>query len=301
MDKSFGEGYISKVKNQQVEQIGDETFNTNSANTITIAGDIALGQLKKVLIVLNGSMLLVIPGLAWLLTERTLRPVEKAYNKQKRFVSDASHELRTPLTIMLGELDVTLKKTRTPKEYQATIKSTREEVHSLHQLTEELLLLTKNAIPQVKELVDLVDLLTETISHLLPIAEKQDIKVVFDPPNKPIEITGSATMLRQLFTNLLDNSIKFTSKNGHITLSIKQAEKDVRIIVTDNGIGMTNQETSQAFERFYQADTARHSKGFGLGLAISKAIVEQHHGSIAIHSKTHQGTTVTIDLPLTTP
>ncbi len=300
MDKSFGEGYISKIKNQQVEQIGDEAIDTNSANTITIAGDVALGQLKKVLLVLNGSMLLVIPGLAWLLTERTLRPVEKTYNKQKQFVSDASHELRTPLTIMLGELDVTLKKVRTPKEYQAAIKSTREEVHSLHQLTEELLLLSRNDQPQVKEPVDLVDLLTETISHLLPLAAQKNIEVVFDPPNKAIEITGSATMLRQLFTNLLDNAIKFTSKNGRVTLNIKQAEKNVRIIITDNGIGMTDQEASQAFERFYRADTARRSKGFGLGLAISKAIVEQHHSSIAISSKQNIGTTVIVDLLLTT-
>ena len=148
--------------------------------------------------------------------------------------------------------------------------------------------------------MDLIDVLTETISRVLPLATQKNMKVVFEPPNSIIEVIGSTTMLRQLFTNLLDNAIKFTPKNGRITVSIIPTEKDVRIAVKDNGIGMTNQEVDQAFERFYRADTARSSKGLGLGLAISKAIVEQHNGSIEISSKDSKGTTVTIYLPRTT-
>ena len=223
MDRSLGEGYISKVQNQQVEQAGDVAFNGNSAQTVTVAGDVAQRQLKKVLIVLNVGMLVVVPVLAWLLTERTLRPIEKTYNKQKQFVSDASHELRTPLTIMQGELDVALKKPRSPQEYRLTLKSTREEVGRLHELTEVLLFVAKNNQTQTgiygTDKVDINDTLTEVTSRLSLLAKKKSLELSFVPPTANLLVNGSRTALNQLFTNLVDNAIEFTPKKGTVVVS----------------------------------------------------------------------------------
>lgn len=300
MDRSFGEGYISKVKDQQVEQTGDVAFDDKSAETVTVAGDVALGQLKKVLIILNGSMLFVVPGLAWILTARTLRPIEETYDKQKQFVSDASHELRTPLTIMQGEIDVTLRQSRTPKEYQVTLRSTREELERLHQLTEGLLLVAKNdqaQIPLANHFVDVIDVLTEVTSRFSKIAQGRQVKLVFDPPNKRLITKGFPASIDQLFTNLVDNAIKFTPKKGQVSVQAELSVKDIIVRVKDTGIGMTKQERNQVFRRFYRAETSRTTKGFGLGLSISKAIVEQHNGTISVESKQQVGTTVIVTLP----
>lgn len=300
MDRSFGEGYISKVKNQQVEQTGDVAFDDKTVETVTVAGDVALGQLKRVLIILNGTMLLVVPGLAWVLTGRTLRPIEETYDKQKQFVSDASHELRTPLTIMQGELDVALKQPRTPKEYQATIKSTREELDRLHQLTEGLLLVARGDQERsisMNHSVDIVDVLTEVVSRFSRPAEAKHILLTFNPPNQRLTTEGFPVTIDQLFTNLVDNAIKFTPEHGRVSVSAKLAGKNIMISVEDSGMGMTKAQTSKVFGRFYRAETSRTTKGFGLGLAISKAITDQHHGTISLKSEPRKGTTVTVTLP----
>jgi len=300
MDQSFGEGYISKVQSQQLERNGVLAANSNSGKTALIAGDIALDRLKDILLALNGLLLLVVPGLAWLLTSRTLRPIEKTYAKQRQFVSDASHELRTPLTIMQGELDITLKKPRTPAQYQSSLKSTREEVIRLHDLTEALLLVARGDQQRLgPDLgnVDVTDTITEVVSRLSPLANAKQITLKFDPPAVKLTVSGSEKMLEQLLTNLVENAVKFTPNAGSVTVIAKPANRDVSICIADTGIGMAEAVVPQAFERFYRADAARQQSGFGIGLAICKAIVEQHKGTIGLQSKLGHGTTVKVTLP----
>jgi signal transduction histidine kinase len=300
VDKSFGESYVSKVKNQQIEHAGDIPFDSKSAQTVTIAGDIALGQLKEVLVAFNVGMIIVIPGLALLLTERTLRPIEKTYEKQKRFVSDASHELRTPLTIMQGEIDVTLMQPRSPKEYQQALVSTREEVARLHELTESLLTIARGDQQPVQdrmEEVDIIDALTEVVSRLEPLAASKKLHLTFEPPTTNLSVNGSPAALKQLFTNLVENAIKFTPSGGSVTVNANASDKYVQILVADTGIGIKPAAAKLAFERFYRDDNARAEKGFGLGLSICRTIVEQHGGKIALESTSGKGTTVTVLLP----
>jgi signal transduction histidine kinase len=296
MDQSFGEGYISKVTSRQ-EQNGEVV---SSPETVRIAGDVALDRLKYTLIVLNGVLVFAVPWLAWLLTSRTLRPIENTYAKQRQFVSDASHELRTPLTIMQGELDVTLKKDRSVGEYQASLKSTREEVKRLHALTDALLFVARSdqRSARIKQNeVDLTDVLTEVVSRLGPLAATKRITVRFEPPAAKLVVSGSEEMLKQLFTNLAENAIKFTKKAGQVSVSAEPTAHIIDIYISDTGIGMTKQAVSRAFDRFYRADEARHQSGFGLGLSICKAIVEEHSGSIGLESKVGHGTTVKVSLP----
>lgn len=298
MERSFGEGYVSQVQSQQGSQTGNQAFDNHSKETATIAGNVAFHQLGRILLLLNGLMVVVIPGLAWLLTARTLRPIEATYNRQNQFVSDASHELRTPLTIMQAELDLALRQTRLPQEYRATIQSARQEVARLHELTEALLFIARQDHQpiQLTEPVDITDVLTEVVCRLQPLADAKQQTIQFEPP-PAMRLSGSSSMLQQLFTNLLDNAIKFSPNGGRIVIICDLSDKQAVIRIIDSGPGMSRLASQMAFERFYRADSARSQRGFGLGLPICKAIVDQHGGSINLSSAAGQGTTVTVNLP----
>jgi signal transduction histidine kinase len=300
MDHSFGEGYISKVNSKQAEQNKVVELSSESGKTALIAGDVALDELKYTLVILNLILIGLVPGLAWLLTSRTLRPIEKSYAKQRQFVSDASHELRTPLTIMQGELDVTLKQPRSPKEYQRSLKITREEVVRLHSLTEALLYVARSdqqTLGMQAVEVDITDTINEVVARLEPIAHAKRLTLVFEPIPIKLVTSGSNEMLQQLFTNLVENAIKFTGRKGAVTVTTSLEGHVITIAVADTGVGMSHQDVVQVFERFYRADESRTKTGFGLGLAICKAIVEQHNGTIVLSSELGKGTTVTVTLP----
>jgi signal transduction histidine kinase len=300
MDNSFGEGYISQVKGRQTEQSGEFDFNDKSVETVTIAGDVAMGRLEWVLLILNGGMLLVIPPLAWMLTGRTLRPIETMYDRQEQFVSDASHELRTPLTVIQGELDVALKKERSPREYQRVLDSARQELGGLHELVEALLLETRAGEGKAmlaQDEVDIIDLLTETIERMSPLTVAKSGSLEFDPPTTRLVVRGSSIMLGRLFGNVIDNAVKAIDSGGHILVTAEAQGVHVLVTVSDDGHGMTQEAVAHSFDRFYQADDARARQGFGLGLAISKTIVEQHRGTITLTSEPGRGTLVSIKLP----
>jgi two-component system sensor histidine kinase CiaH len=127
--------------------------------------------LRIVLLALNGLLLIVVPGVAWILTERTLRPVRRAYEQQRDFVSDASHELRTPLTVMNGELDLALRKKRTSADYKAALMATQTETKRLEQLVSDLLTLAQSdeaALPLTASHVDIQKSLTAVMRRLHP-------------------------------------------------------------------------------------------------------------------------------------
>ncbi len=302
MDRSFGEGYISRVKQQQVQRgqnIGE--FDDSKTTIVTIAGDVALDQLRNILIAINGISLFVIPAISWYLAKKSLAPIQIAHEKQKQFVSDASHELRTPITIMTGEIDVALNKERSVKEYQHILKSNKEELIRLTSLVENLLFLARedqNNIVTLSDTVDITDLLSTLIVQLKPVYTKKHLTVHFQPDEESIAIKGNTSLLRQLFFNLLDNAIKYTDK-GAIWITFSRDDKYARVIIKDTGIGISQEHQARLFDRFYRVDTARsETKGYGLGLAICQAVVKRHNGTITFISSPHKGSTFTVALPI---
>jgi signal transduction histidine kinase len=300
MDKSIGEGMIVKRVQQQEQQ--GQFEGEFDGKSVTIAGTIALDQLKTILLILNGGLLPVIPLTAWLLTRRTLAPVQSIHERQQQFASDVSHELRTPLSILSGEIEVALKKDRSGNDYRQTLKSAKEETDRLGGLVENLLLLAQ--IEQGKqaravEAVDTTDLINQVIGESQPKSKEKHIAVHFTPAEESVVVVGQEALLRQLFFNILDNAIKYTPEKGKITIGLSQDTYYAIVKVKDTGIGIAPEQQARIFDRFYRIDDARsETTGYGLGLAIAQAIVASHNGKIRVHSAVGIGSTFSLYLPL---
>jgi len=303
MDHSFGEGYISQVKQKQQQSQNSTDFDDSKAAIVTVAGDVALSQLRNILFVLNGGLFIVLPIASWFLAKRTLAPVAKIHEQQKQFVSDASHEMRTPLSIISGEIEVTLNKKRTAGDYKKTLQSTKEETDRLSRLVENLLFLAREDQGKLKihtDQVDIVDLVSGVLaSFKSKIAEKQ-LKVDFNLPQENITVLGEDSLLYQLFANLIENAIRYTPKGGQIKISfIKKGDK-ITIQIKDTGIGIAESSLIKIFDRFYRVDDSRSvTKGYGLGLAISKAIVDRYSGRLLVSSTENKGSTFTVEFSIT--
>lgn len=268
-----------------------------------VAAMFAFNQFKLILFLLNVVLLLLVPLSAWLLTGRSLKPIEEAHLREKQFVANAAHDLRTPLTIMNGEMEIALQKLRKPKEYQEVIISSKEEVKQLISLVEDLLFLARqDASNQVTMIhIDVIDVLTEVVAQYLPLAKLKSIHIDTRLPDESITIQGNRNMLYQLFSNLVDNAIKYTPKgvNKHVVITVKKIDGKVVVSIADDGIGIPADDQKKIFDRFYRVDSSRSQiKGYGLGLSISQAIVHIHKGTILLASKPNHGTTFTVELPI---
>jgi len=302
---SFGESYVSQVKEQkQIVQFESEFGDKDDKNEeilLNIAGEVAIGKLFNMLLILNGGLLIIVPVVAWILTRHTLTPVQQIHEQQKQFVSDVSHELRTPLSVMSGEIEIALRKPHKTNEYIQVLTSSKQELGHLISLVENLLFLAKEdqkAISLQSEKVDLTDILNNVISTLIEKINKKKIILKLRPADESITVAGQASMLRQLFFNIIDNAIIYTPENGKIDIALTTNTNHVIIKVKDTGIGITPQEQKKIFERFYRVDSSRSQiKGYGLGLAICQSIVRTHKGHIDITSKPGKGTTVSVYLP----
>jgi len=301
MGRSLGEGYTSQVQQRRLERLeSQEEIDDEKLTIIATSGDIALEQLLTIVLAINGIALIFVPAVSWYLAEENLAPIQSMYEKQKQFVSDASHELKTPLSIMQGEIDVALKKKRTPNEYKIILESSKQELNRLTTLVKNLLFLAKedqNKYLEKPEEIDITDNLATLLSQLKPLYKKKKLKVIFKPADESVVVKGSSILVRQLFFNLLENAIKYTEE-GSISVEISSSRKQAKIVIADTGIGMSSEERAKLFQRFYRVDQSRsEEKGYGLGLAICQTVIQKLHGHIAIHSTPGKGTSVIVLLP----
>jgi len=224
-----------------------------------------------------------------------------AYHVQViRFTADASHELRSPLAAMRAAVEVALQQPRTAGEYRDTLGSMAEQCGRLTALVNGLLLLARADAGQAelrREPVDLAELADEVAEMFEPLAEEMGLQLVWDRP-PPVPVRGDPPRLRQLLTNLVDNAIKFTAAGGTVMLRAQRAGDRAHLAVADTGEGIPPGHLPHVFERFYQADPARSSRGAGLGLSICRWIAEAHGGSVRAESGPGRGSTFTLDLPI---
>lgn len=237
---------------------------------------------------------------SFFLANRAMIPVQKAWQQQKDFLSDASHELRTPLAVIQTNLDVVRgSPEETVADQKKWLDNIQEETTSMSRLVESLFFLARADSRQHKLLncqpFSLDQTLTEAISSFEAMAAEKGLFLKI-PAITAIESYGDAARIKQVLTILLDNAIRHTPAGG-ITVSLRQNTGRSIITVADSGEGIPAECLDKIFDRFYQVDRSRSNGGSGLGLSIAKWIIEQHGGSIAVASTLGKGTTFTLELP----
>jgi len=230
--------------------------------------------------------------------------LEASFRRVSEFTGDTSHELKTPLTAMRGEAELLLSKRRTPEEYEDGLSHMVDRFDHLNRLLNDLTLLSETDSFQVKlETAPLrLDLLLQNISSLFQVLADQK-RILFEVgPLQEITVLGDNTRLQQLFTILIDNAIKYTSK-GSIHLTLGRVDGTAVVKVRDTGVGIPKQEQDKIFKRFYRVDKSRSREtgGAGLGLSIAEWIVRAHNGKIEVSSEPDRGSTFTLYLPIQSP
>ena len=230
----------------------------------------------------------------------TFARLEAAFEKHKRFTADASHELRTPLTVIISEAQTTLARDRSAAEYRETVEACLSTAQQMRGLTQSLLELARFDAGQAEiqhVYVDLAAQARECVERVTPLARERRIRIQDD-----LEIalvTGDPDRVGQVMTNLLTNAISYNRSGGEIHVSTRSHGDRAVLTVDDTGIGIDPSDLPHVFERFYRADQsrARANGHSGLGLAICKAIVDLHGGTLEVSSQPQVGSTFTVTLP----
>jgi heavy metal sensor kinase len=230
----------------------------------------------------------------------TFARLESAFNNQARFTSDASHELRTPVSTILLQTQTALSRERPSSEYQETLEACQRAAQRMRQLIESLLALARLDAGQEllrRDECDLSAIVGRSIELIRPLATCRGITIQI-ALSKAL-CRGDATRLAQVSDNLLSNAVDYNQEGGEIRISTENAQGIVTLIVTNTGAGIAAEDLPHIFERFYRADKVRTGKGghSGLGLAITKAIVQAHGGDISVRSEPAGRTTITVRLP----
>ena len=230
-----------------------------------------------------------------------LNRLDEAFQSQKSFVSHASHELRTPLTILMGEMEVTLLQQRSPEQYQTAIRGTLEEAKKMRDLINSLLELARLNSETVQtnfkpQRVD--DLLWQARGYLVQKGLDYRVNIVLDelPENESDWVVNcDDSLLRMAFLNLMQNGCKYSPKQ-EVTVSLKSNNGKLHLFFADQGVGIAPEDLPHVFEPFYRSQRVNGVKGHGVGLALTRRIVQLHRGEIEINSELGKGTIIEIKL-----
>lgn len=216
----------------------------------------------------------------------------------RRFVGDASHELRTPLTSVRGYTE--LYRTGMVSDPDMVLSKIDEESARMKLLVEDLLALTRaeGARLHTRD-VDMFEVVSSVKSTARAAFPDRVLTVDNEALGVPM-VKGDPDRLHQVMLNLVSNAFKHGGPDAEVTITIRENLDKVFIEVTDNGVGMSQEDADHIFERFYRADSSRNRSsggGSGLGLAITKSIIEAHGGAITVRTAPGEGSTFTLSLP----
>jgi two-component system OmpR family sensor kinase len=222
-----------------------------------------------------------------------LERLHLAYERQRRFASDASHQLRTPLTALIGELEVARRRERSPEEYRHVLDDAHAEAVHLREIIESLLFLARAETDAPCPNLRPIDLATWLPAHLRNWSDHNrgcDVRSEFPPP--PVLVLAHAPLLGQLLDNLLENACKYSAPGTPIRVAVRREPGAALLIVEDHGVGLAPEELAHIFEPFYRTPSAhlRGQPGVGLGLAVVQRIVANFCATIHAESEPGQGT-----------
>lgn len=220
--------------------------------------------------------------IAIVLTNWIIKPVEKAFNKQKQFIEDASHELKTPLTVIMASAEA-LEKNQNEKKWLENIKEESEKMSNLVSGMLEMAKTERCEVQYKKE--DLSKIIRKSILTYESLMYDKSIKFDYYIEDN-IDFLCSDIQIKQVMGILIDNAIQHSNKDGEIYIALKKEKNEIKISVSNKGEDIPKQEQEKIFERFYRADESRNraNNRYGLGLAIAKNIIENHKGIIYVES-----------------
>jgi len=275
-----------------------------------------------------GMSLVILSGIGLtgaLLARRALRPIDKMVTQARRIgeanlverlphpgprdeigrlvetLADASHELRSPLSRLRAELEVTLRRPRPAGEYEETLRSCLDEVQRVQGLIEELLELARIDAPQEPEPakpITVGEIVEAAVAAVRPEAERRGVLVAVERPPE-VFVNAAPVAAKVALANILDNAVKFSPTGGAVRIVVTADQEEAVIAVSDTGPGVASEEAARLFERFYRGKASRSMDmpGFGLGLAISRTLVERQGGRISVEAATPKGATFSVHLP----
>lgn len=226
--------------------------------------------------------------------------IQKSYEQQNQFVSDASHELRTPIAVIQGYTDLLDRWGKKDESIlEESLTAIKEESENMKELVEKLLFLArgdKNTQKIEKKYFYLNKLIDEIVKETRIIDEDHNIQ---NPQNDEVEINADPRLIKECLRIFIDNCIKYTPKGGEIKIESIDKENKVQILIQDTGIGIPKEDLPYILNRFYRADKSRTKEtgGTGLGLSIASWIIQKHSGTMTIESQVDVGTRVIINLP----
>ena len=221
---------------------------------------------------------------------------------RNKFVSDASHELKTPLASMKILVDALLSQPDASRElYEEFLGDISHEIDRLNYVINDLLTLVRMDDSGAESRfvpIQLMDLIDRVYHMLQPLASKQGITLECE--TEDLTVNGDQTKLQQAFSNLIDNAIKYSPEDTVIKIKLYKKGKNAVVDIIDQGIGISEADQAHIFDRFYRVDKARSrgSGGTGLGLSIVDNIIKQHGGTISVKSALGEGSTFTVELPI---
>lgn len=258
-------------------------------------------HLPSILLVVDLGVLMAASIGAYFFATYTLRPVEEAYVRRERFVSDVAHELRTPLAVLRSGAESILHRPRDPTEYAAFISESLEEVDRMTRLSNDLLDLVVHTRAPARAVtrVDLADIVRRQIQQFTPYAAQASVTIRAHT-DVAVHVASFEDDLVRLVQNLIKNAIDYNRPDGTVDVTVSMHNDMAELTVADTGIGIDAANLAHIEEPFYKVDTSRQqttSSGTGLGLSIVRGIVSAHSGTLAIASTPGEGTVVRVTLP----
>lgn len=265
----------------------------------------SLKQLVFVLIISSSVSMLITYFIAVYLSSKSLVQIETAWNNQAKFVQDASHEIRTPISIVSSKLESMLKNPNsTINDEVETIADAMKQTRRMKKMINDLLSLMKeDSITKLNlESVDLEELIGDIYKDYIDIAEFQekDFRIESKIENKIVVIDKNK--LRQLIVILMDNAFKYTLSGDKISIYLTEKDSDLRVIISDTGIGIKEDDIPFIFDRFFRSDNIRNKDidGSGIGLSIAKMLSLNLNLKILVRSKFGEGTEMELVIPRVT-
>ncbi|HZN62654.1 MAG TPA: ATP-binding protein [Planctomycetota bacterium] len=232
--------------------------------------------------------------------------LERAFDQVNAFTSNASHELKTPLANLRTEIELALEREADVAAYQRLLASAAEEVSRMTHIVENLLLLaqldSKQAVLR-RDPVDLGDVARQAATDMEILGETRGVKVRAPLLAPGVSVSGDEVALRRVLMNLLENGVKYGREGGEVKVSVWKEGASARVEVADTGVGIPAESVPHLFDRFYRVDRGRSRSpadaigGHGLGLSITRSLVEAHGGTITVTSREGVGTTFHVTLP----